>query len=253
MGILDGKIAIVTGGSSGIGRATALAMGEAGATVVVANRTEATGQEVVKLIKDAGGSATWIGVDVTNPKQVQALIDKTVAAYGRVDCAFNNAGIAGVLADTATCTQKDWDINMNINLRSVFLCMQAEINQMLKQEAGGAIVNTSSAAGRVGLPGAAAYTAAKWAVEGVTKAAAAELVKKNIRVNTVAPAFVETPLTAGVAQNFPEFVQHIFPFQIAGRMAKPEEVASAVVWMCSDGASFVTGHSLSVDGGYVAM
>ncbi|MGA2613812.1 MAG: glucose 1-dehydrogenase [Spirochaetia bacterium] len=249
---IKGKVALVTGGGSGIGRATALIFGREGAKVVVANRSAAKGEDTVKAIKAAGGEATFIKTDVTNSKEVQALVNQIVRTFGRLDIAFNNAGIAGKLDTTADCTEEDWDISMNVNLRSVFLCMKYELQQMLKQ-GGGAIVNTASAAGLVALPGAVAYNAAKFATVGLTKTAAMDYVKSNIRVNCVCPSFVKTPITDGLAAQYPEMIQKMFPYQPIGRLGVPEEIGEAVVWLSSEDASFVTGASFSVDGGYTAM
>ena len=249
---LENKATLITGGTSGIGLTTALACVREGAKVIIAGRSEQNAKEALQIIKDNGYEAEYIQCDVSIAFQVENLINQIVSTYGRLDCAFNNAGIAGNLQNTANTTESDWDIAMNINLKSVWLCMKYEIQQMLKQGKG-AIVNTSSAAGIVGLPGAAAYSTAKFGIVGLTKTAAAEYVKEGIRINAICPAFVNTPLTGGVAANFPEFVQHIFPFQIIGRMAETKEISEPVVWLLSDEASFITGVALPLDGGYTAM
>lgn len=249
---LQGKVVLVTGGGSGIGRATALAFAREGANVVIANRSVESGEETVRMIRDAGGKAVFIQTDVTKPDQIESLFNRIVGTYGRLDCAFNNAGIAGTLAETADCTEEDWDIAMNINLKSVWLCMKHEIRQMLAQ-GGGSIVNTASAAGLVALPGAVAYTVAKHGVVGLTKQAAIEYVTKGIRVNAVCPSFVGTPLTMAVNAQYPDFVKKAFALQPIGRVGTPEEIAECVVWLCSDASSFVTGAALSADGGYVAQ
>jgi NAD(P)-dependent dehydrogenase (short-subunit alcohol dehydrogenase family) len=250
---MKGKVALVTGGSSGIGMATALAFAKRGAKVVTASRGIEKGEKAVKMIQDAGGEAVFIQTDVSKADQVERLIDKTVETYGRLDCAFNNAGIAGALAETADCTEEDWDISMSVNLKSVWLCMKYEIIQMLKQENGGAIVNTGSAAGLVALPGAAAYAVAKHGIVGLTKTAAIEYVTRGIRINTVCPSFVGTPLTQQVNAEYPDFVKKAFALQPIGRVGTPDEIAASVVWLCSDAASFVTGAAFAVDGGYVAQ
>mgnify|MGYP000008797928 FL=1 len=250
---VSGKITLVTGGGSGIGKATALLFGKNGAKVVIANRTVETGEATANEIIANGGEAIFIQADLSKTDSIQNLFKKIIDKYGRLDAAFNNAGIAGSLANTIQCTEEDWDIAMNINLKSVWLCMKYEIEQMLKQETGGAIVNTASAAGLVALPGAAAYAVAKHGVVGLTKTAAIEFVKQNIRVNCVCPSFVGTPLTMAVNAAYPEFVQAAFALQPIGRVGTPEEIANSVVWLCSDEASFTTGCALAIDGGYVAQ
>ena len=252
MGILQGKIALVTGGGSGIGRATALIMAREGATVIIANRNQEAGEETVSAIRTAGGEGAFIRADLSRTAEVENLFDQIRQGYDRLDCAFNNAGIAGTLANTTECTEDDWDVAMNINLKSVWLCMKHEITMMLKQ-GGGSIVNTASAAGLVGLPGAAAYAVAKHGVVGLTRTAALEFVTQGVRVNAVAPSFVGTPLTAGVNAQYPEFVQKAFALQPIGRVGTPDEIGEAVAWLCSDKASFVTGVAFSADGGYVAQ
>ncbi len=250
---VSGKITLVTGGGSGIGKATALLFGKNGAKVIIANRTVETGEATANEIIANGGEAIFIQADLSKTDSIQNLFRKIIDKYGRLDAAFNNAGIAGALANTVECTEEDWDVAMNINLKSVWLCMKYEIEQMLKQETGGAIVNTASAAGLVALPGAAAYAVAKHGVVGLTKTAAIEFVKKNIRVNCVCPSFVGTPLTMAVNAAYPEFVQAAFALQPIGRVGTPEEIANSVVWLCSDESSFTTGCALAIDGGYVAQ
>jgi NAD(P)-dependent dehydrogenase (short-subunit alcohol dehydrogenase family) len=252
MAALENKVVLITGGNSGIGRATALMAAREGAKVTIANRTPESGQQVVKEIKEAGGEAMFIQADVSKSAQVEAMVKAVVDTYGRLDGAFNNAGIAGVLAVTHQCKEEDWDECIDINLKSVWLCMKYEIEQMLKQ-GGGSIVNQGSAAGLVALPGALAYCAAKFGVVGLSKTAAAEYVKQNIRINAMCPSFVATPLTAQLAQDYPDLVQKAFPFQPIGRMGTPEEIASGVIWLLSDSASFASGMAMSVDGGYVAQ
>jgi NAD(P)-dependent dehydrogenase (short-subunit alcohol dehydrogenase family) len=252
MARFDNKVALVTGGTSGIGRTTAIALANEGAKVVICSRHPEGGKPVIDEIKAAGGEATYVQADVSKSDQVKALIKKTVDTYGRLDCAFNNAGIAGVLAPAHEVDEDDWDECMDINLKSVWLCMKYEIAQML-QQGGGAIVNQGSAAGLVALPGALAYCAAKFGVVGLTKTAAMEYVKSNIRINAMCPSFVGTPLTQHLAQDYPELVQKAFPFQPIGRMGTTEEIASGVLWLLSDEASFAYGTIMSVDGGYVAM
>ncbi|HLB89591.1 MAG: SDR family oxidoreductase [Deltaproteobacteria bacterium] len=251
-GRLDGKIALVTGGSSGIGRASALAFAREGAKVVVADVTAEGGQETVRLIKEAGGEARFLKVDVARAAEVETLITQTVAAYGRLDCAYNNAGIEGAFVSTTEYPEADWDRVLAINLKGVWLCMKYEIAQML-QQGGGAIVNTASGAGLVGVAGLSAYVASKHGVVGLTKTAALEYAKAGIRVNAVCPGVIQTPMVARLTSQRPEMAEALVAAEPMGRTGKPEEIAEAVVWLCSEAASFVTGHAMSVDGGYVAQ
>lgn len=251
-GTLEGKVALVTGGSSGIGRAAALAFARVGAKVVLGNRRLAEGEETVRLVRDAGGEATLVKTDVTRAAEVEALVSKTVEAYGRLDCAFNNSGTTGVMARTAECTEENWDHVLTLNLKGVWLCMKYELLQMLKQ-GGGAIVNNASVAGLVGLRGGPAYSASKGGVIQLTRTAALEYAKKGIRVNAVCPGYVLTDMTEGHLKTNPEFEAQIKKYQPLGRLGTAEEVAEAVVWLCSDAASFVTGHPLVIDGGSVAQ
>ena len=251
-GWLDGKVALVTGGSSGIGRASALAFAREGAKVVVADAVVEGGEETVGMIKKAGGEAIFIKADVSKAAEVEALINKAVETYGRLDCAFNNAGIEGEMAQTAECSEENWDRTLSINLKGVWLCMKYEIPQMLKQ-GGGAIVNTASVMGLVGLVGSPAYVASKHGVVGVTKTAALEYAKAGIRVNAVCPGAIRTPMVERALSARPQLAETITAMEPVGRMGKPEEIAEAVVWLCSDGASFVTGLAMAVDGGWVAQ
>ncbi|MFO1084932.1 MAG: SDR family oxidoreductase [Reyranellaceae bacterium] len=252
-GILDGKSALVTGGASGIGRATALAMVREGARVAVADQSEAGAAETVAMINAAGGQSIAIGADVSDEAQIEAMVARSVAAFGRLDCAFNNAGIAPRHAGpsgqrTHEMSRQSFDRMMAINLTGVFLCMKHEIVQMLKQ-GGGAIVNTASVAGLVGLPTAASYVAAKHGVVGLTKTAAMEYAQESIRVNCVNPGYIKTPMTdPGMAERYERLMTKV-PMN---RLGVPEEIAEAVVWMCSDRASFMTGASHVIDGGYYA-
>jgi NAD(P)-dependent dehydrogenase (short-subunit alcohol dehydrogenase family) len=251
-GTLQGKVVLITGGSSGIGRAAATAFARAGAKVVLGNRRVAEGQETVKLINDEGGKATLVKTDVTKADEVEALVTAAVEAYGRLDCAFNNAGTTGTVARTAECTEENWDTIINLNLKAVWLCMKYEILQMLKQGAG-AIVNNASVAGMVGLRGGPAYSASKGGVIQLTRTAALEYSRKGIRVNAVCPGYVLTPMTEGHLKENPEFEAQIKKYQPLGRLGTAEEVAEAAVWLCSDAASFITGHPLVIDGGSVAQ
>jgi NAD(P)-dependent dehydrogenase (short-subunit alcohol dehydrogenase family) len=205
------------------------------------------------MITENGGESTFVQVDVSNATEVEAMISKAVETYGRLDCAHNNAGIAsgGQRAFTADYPEEKWHQVIAINLTGVWLCMKYEIPQML-QQGGGAIVNTASVAGLIGLPYASAYVASKHGVVGLTKTAALEYAKQGIRVNCVCPGYIETPMTEP-GRNDPERLAHMLASEPIGRLGKPEEVAETVVWLCSDAASFVTGHTMTVDGGYVAQ
>jgi NAD(P)-dependent dehydrogenase (short-subunit alcohol dehydrogenase family) len=257
-GYLDGKVALVTGGASGIGRATALTCAREGAKLVIADMNDEGGQQTVHMITENGGTATFVHTDVTQATAVEALLDKTVETYGRVDCAHNNAGISGTgiagdqRALTAEYPEERWHRVLAINLTGVWLCMKYEIAQMLAQGSGGAIVNTASVAGLAGLPGACAYDASKHGVVGLTKTAALEYAKQGIRINCVCPGYIQTPMTALGMQD-PERMALMIANEPVGRMGYPEEVAETVVWLCSDAASFVTGHTMTVDGGYMAQ
>jgi NAD(P)-dependent dehydrogenase (short-subunit alcohol dehydrogenase family) len=249
--LLAEKVALVTGGSSGIGRATALLFAREGAKVAVADVEMEGGQETVRQIKAGGGEALFVKADVSKAAEVEALINQTVASYGRLDYAHNNAGIEGRLALTAEAREESWDRVLTINLKGVWLCMKYEIPQMLKQ-GGGAIVNTASGAGLVGIAGGGAYVASKHGVVGLTKTAALEYAKAGIRVNAVCPSVIQTPMVERIVSRLgPRYT--LVDAQPIGRMGRPEEIAAAVVWLCSDAASFVTGHAMAVDGGYVAQ
>lgn len=254
-GMLEGKVALVTGGGSGIGRATALAMAREGASVVVADRVEQGAAETVALINQAAGQAIVVVADVAQEEQVAAMIERTIASFGRIDCAFNNAGIGGAALGavgqrTHEMSRQSFDGMVAVNLTGVFLCMKHEISQMLTQPSGGAIVNTASVAGLVGLPTSAHYTAAKHGVVGLTKTAAIEYARDNIRVNCVNPGYVTTAMTAG---RTPERLEAMLAKVPMKRMGTSDEIAEAVVWMCSDRASFMTGASQVMDGGYYAV
>ena len=251
---LDGKTALVTGGGSGIGRATSLAYAQEGARVVVADVNVEGGEETVQLIKEAGGEAILVHADVAKPEDTQAMVAQAVEAFGSLDCAFNNAGISGGTDRrlTADYLEEDWDRVVGINLKGVWLCMKAEIPQMLKQ-GGGAIVNTASVAGLVGIPGTVAYVAAKHGVTGLTKAAALEYAKSGIRVNSVCPGYIQTPMVQGIFVENEGFEERVASRHPIGRLGEPSEIAAAVIWLSSDAASFVTGHNMPVDGGYVAQ
>ena len=250
---LEGKVALVTGASSGIGRAAALALGREGARVVVAARRADAGEETAAMVREAGGDAAFVRADVSRAADVASLLAATVERYGRLDCAVNNAGTTGsTLALTADTTEEAWDEVVTTNLKGVWLCMKHEIPLML-DAGGGSIVNMSSVLGLVGSAlGASAYVASKHAIVGLTKAAALEYARRGVRVNALCPAFVETPLIEA-ATSTPERRGRIAGLHPLGRLGRPEEVADAVVWLCSDASSFVTGQTVAVDGGYLAQ
>ena len=246
------KVALVTGASSGIGRATALTFVREGAKVVIADMNVIGGEETVQLVKAAGGDAFFVETDVSQAASVEAMVSKTVETYGRLDYAHNNAGVEGVLSRTAEHTEEDWDPVIRINLKGVWLCLKYEIPQMLKQGSG-AIVNTASGAGLIGVKRMSAYVASKHGVVGLTKTAALEYAKAGIRVNAVCPGVIQTPMVARVSGNRPDVLDKMIAAEPIGRSGQPEEIAEAVVWLCSDAASFVTGHAMAVDGGAVAQ
>lgn len=248
---MKGKVALVTGGAAGIGRATALLFSEKGAKVVVADVTTEEGQDIADLIRKNGGEAIFVRCDVSKSKEVEALVNETAKTYGRLDYAFNNAGIEGKAAPTADCSEENWDRTVAINLTGVWLCMKHEIPQMLKQRAG-AIVNNSSVAGIVGFAGLPAYVATKHGVVGLTKTAALEYAKQGIRVNAVCPGVIKTAMVERVIGGNPSVEAQFVAIEPIGRLGYPREVAEAVVWLCSDAASFVTGIAMPVDGGFVA-
>ncbi len=249
---LSGKTALITGGGSGIGRATALAFARVGANVVVADVDRKGSEETIAQIVAAGGRGCFIVADVSRAADVQALIEQSVAQYGSLDCAFNNAGIQGELSSTAECSEENWDRITGINLKGVWLSMKYELAQMLRQGSG-AIVNCASNFGLVGSVNMPAYSAAKHGVIGLTKTAALENAKTGVRINAVCPGPVQTPLVDRIVARQPEIVAAIEAREPVGRMGRPDEIASAVVWLCSAEASFVVGSALPVDGGFVAQ
>lgn len=243
------KVALVTGASSGIGRATAILYAKHGAKVVVSDVNEEGGLETVKMITDNGGDAIWVKANVGQPNDCEQLVKETVAKYERLDIACNNAGISGEQAPTADMSIENWQNVININLSSVFYCMKYQIPEMLKNN-GGAIVNVSSILGSVAFPGAAAYVAAKHGLVGLTKAAALDHSAKGIRVNAVGPAFIETPLLSGLDENLMNMLKTMHPI---GRLGQPEEVAELIIWLSSPKASFATGSYYPIDGAYLAQ
>ena len=247
-GSLAGKVAFVTGAANGIGRAAALAFAREGANVVVADISEQGNRETVRLIEELGGRALAVRCDVTRAEDVKAALDKGVEAFGGLDFAFNNAGFEQAITAAADLTEEEWDRIVRVNLRGMFLCMKHEIPLMLKR-GGGAIVNTSSGAGVKGIAGQAAYSAAKFGVIGLTKAAALDYAAQNIRVNAVCPGIIDTPMMQRFTGGTPKGVARVIAQEPVGRMGKPEEIAAAVLWLCSDPAAFVVGHALVIDGG----
>ncbi|HET6990549.1 MAG TPA: SDR family oxidoreductase [Bacteroidia bacterium] len=248
--LFKNKVAIVTGAASGIGRATALAFAKKGAKVVIADWTD--GNVTLKLIKDAGGEALVVKCDVSKSADVKMLIEKTVSTYGQIDFAVNNAGITGISAPTHECTEENWDKTIDVNLKGVWLCMKYEIAQMLKQGKG-AIVNTASVAGFVAFVNIPAYVASKHGILGLTKNAAMEYARLGIRVNAVCPGVINTPMVHSGGDENKEAEKIYANLEPIGRIGEPEEIANAILWLCSDEASFVTGHSMVVDGGWIAQ
>jgi NAD(P)-dependent dehydrogenase (short-subunit alcohol dehydrogenase family) len=250
--LLEGKVALITGASSGMGRASALEFANQGAKVIVADYVADGGERTAAVIRDKGGEATFVQVDVSNPAQVEAMIKKAVDTYGRLDFAHNNAGIEGIMGPAADCTVENWNRIIATNLTGVWLCLKYEVPQMLKQ-GGGAIVNTASAAGLGGIAGLAAYCSSKHGVVGLTKAAAKDYARAGIRVNAVCPGPIETPMLARIADVARlATLDNTAGSTPMGRNGKPEEVAKVVVWLCTNEASYVTGVAMPVDGGYEA-
>jgi NAD(P)-dependent dehydrogenase (short-subunit alcohol dehydrogenase family) len=252
-GALKGKVALVTGAGSGIGRASALAFAKEGARVMVVDLSVDGGETTVKMIRKAGGEADFDKTDVSKTADVQKMVEKTVALYGRLDCALNNAGVDGMLfTRIAEYKEQAWDQVISVNLKGTWLCMKYEIIQMIEQ-GGGSIVNMSSTAGLVGSAvGNSAYVASKHGILGLTKTVALEYGRQGIRVNAVCPALTRTPMAEKLLGGDPEKESQFAELSPMGRLANPEEVAAAVVWLCSDMASYVTGQALAVDGGHVA-
>jgi NAD(P)-dependent dehydrogenase (short-subunit alcohol dehydrogenase family) len=249
--IFENQVALVTGGSFGIGQATAIAFAQRGAKVVVADWIKDEAEVTLKKIKEAGSEGVYVQCDVSKTADVKTLIDQTIATYGRLDYAFNNAGIEGLMANTHECTEENWDKTLGINLKGVWLCMKHELTQMLNQGKG-VIVNCASVAGLTGFKGLPAYVVSKHGLVGLTKTAALEYAPSGIRVNAVCPGVIHTAMIDRVTGHDKEVEKQYTAMEPIGRMGEPKEVAEAVVWLCSDAASFVTGHAMAVDGGFTA-
>jgi NAD(P)-dependent dehydrogenase (short-subunit alcohol dehydrogenase family) len=251
-GILDGKVSLITGAGSGIGRATSMIFAREGARLVLADVVEAGGHETLRMVNELGANAIFLKTDVANAHDVVAVVAKAVASYGRLDCAFNNAGIGGAGRLTHEYSEDEWNRVIAVNLTGVWLCMKAELTQMLKQGSG-SIVNTSSIMGLTGAIRVPAYTAAKHGVAGLTKAAALEYGRHGIRINAVCPAPIYTPLLMTAFEKRPDVEARYARSEPMKRIGQPEEVGEAVAWLCSDRASYVTGLPMPVDGGYMAQ
>ena len=251
-GTLEGKVILVTGGGSGIGRATSLLLAKQGAKIMIADYVPDSAAKTVSMIKEGGGTADCVAADVSVAAQVETMVAKTVETYGRLDCAFNNAGIEGLFSSTPECTLENWQRVIGINLSGVFYCMKYEVPEMLKT-GGGTIVNTSSICGLAGIANTAAYTAAKHGVVGLTKTAALEFSAKGIRVNAVCPGFIRTPMVARVMDRGSFDEKAVIQTHPINRLGKAEEIAEAVLWLSTDASSFVTGVPMPVDGAYMAQ
>jgi NAD(P)-dependent dehydrogenase (short-subunit alcohol dehydrogenase family) len=247
--IFEKKVAVITGGSFGIGRATALAFAQRGADIAIADWIE--NKETEEAIRKEGVKVLFVKCDVSRSSDVKAFIEKVISTFGRIDFAFNNAGVEGSNAPIHECTEENWDKTIGINLRGVWLCMKHEIPFML-QQGKGAIVNCASVAGLIGFPGLPAYVVSKHGIVGLTKNAGLEYAKLGIRVNAVCPGVIKTEMIDRVTGKNKEVEKQYESMEPVGRMGKPEEVAEAVVWLCSDAASFITGHAMPVDGGWIA-
>ena len=247
----ENKVALVTGAASGMGLATARAFAEAGAAVALVDVQENAVRSAAEELISAGHKAIAVRCNVADEAEVAAMVEQTVSAFGRLDAAFNNAGVQSPAVETADSTSEEFDRVNAINLRSVWSCMKYELQQMRKQGSG-AIVNCSSIGGLIGLPGRAIYHATKHGVIGLTKSAALEYASRGIRINAVCPGTIDTPMVADMLAKEPEVMKEILKEQPIGRLGRPEEIASAVLWLCGPGASFVIGHALAVDGGFTA-
>ncbi len=252
MPALENHVSIITGASSGIGRAAVLLFAREGAKVTASDIDDEGGEETVALAQKSGGAARFVRADVSKTEDVIALVDATIATYGTLDSAFNNAGIEGTTAQVTECTEDNWDRPLRVNLKSAFLCMKYQIPHMLKRGRG-SIVNCASIAGLVGFPNLAAYVASKHGMVGLSRAAALEYAKHGIRVNALCPGVIRTPMVDRTTGGKPEVEAQFIAQQPIGRMGKPEEVAAAALFLCSDASSLVTGQAMAVDGDGVAQ
>ena len=250
-GLFDGKAALVTGAASGIGLATAVAFGREGARVLLCDLDDGRGEAAVAEVEKAGGEARFAPTDVTREADVAAAVRAAVEAFGRLDCAVNNAGTTGAMGFIPDCTLEEWSRTLAVNLTGVFLCMKHEI-PVMRDQGGGAIVNVASGAGLVPVPGLSAYCASKHGVLGLTKTAAHENARTGVRVNAVCPGVTDTPMLRASMDASPAMEKMIVSSAVSGRMGRPEEIAEAAVWLCSERASYVSGESMLVDGGTVA-
>ena len=253
MGMLDDKVVLVTGGSTGIGRASAKILGAEGARVVIADVQDDEGQKTCEMIVEAGGQAEYAHMDVSDYDAVHTVIANIVATHGSLDGAFNNAGIEGPTAKILDLSMDDWERVIRVNLTGVYVCMKCEIEQMSKQDHGGSIVSTASAAGLIGIPGAASYNSAKHGVVGLTKTVALEYASRNVRVNAVCPGFIDTPMLERVTDASTKIREQLIGTVPMRRVAEPSEIGDSVAWLLSDKSTYVTGVALPVDGGWVAQ
>lgn len=250
---MSGKVALVTGGSSGIGKATAQAFAGAGAAVVIASRSAGPGEATAQAIREVGGQCTWVQADVTQAKQVAAAVKATLNTYGRLDFAFNNGGSGGMGGPIHKVKEEEFDKTINGFLKSVFLCMKYELEAMMDLRIPGVIVNNASVDGERAFPGDAAYSAAKHGVLGLTRSTAVRYTRYGIRINAICPGWIQTPAVEEMVEHTRGARDNILRHQPIGRLGKPEEVAQAVLWLCSEGASLVLGAALAVDGGYLVV
>lgn len=247
----DGKVTFVTGGGSGIGRVTAQAFAREGASVAVVGHTPEDNKETVRQIEEAGGQAIAVTCDVTRSVDIESAVQRTIETYGRLDFAFNNAGIEQPVKPILDVTDEEWNRVLDVNLRGIFLCMKHQLPPMLRQ-GGGVIINTSSGAGVMGIPGQGVYAASKFGLIGLTKSVALDYAAQNIRVNAICPGIIDTPMMDRFTGDTEAGRERVIAQEPVGRMGRPEEIASAVLWMCSDNAAFLVGHALVMDGGQTA-